>query len=620
MSYYWYVTHFIRKNYFSLHKQYSAKSVVFLFKDYDDLKNIQITDQNEITATVHSVENGLFENVTDYDPYTHRRIYFPLESEYNDLLQNYRKKTNDLTFENPNIFDFNLDIYFERNIEIFPYPEIDIAIIERIDEYISKKEKIISNFQSRKKEQSQLRTESKELLANFNTNSYDVQEKLEYFKERIRSFEEPDLNNLILTSLLSKLFLRGSDRVLDYLRRNPFSIFPNIGNDLGTHFDYKEKISKEFMNFIIYLYTEKKVSTLDTFIERMVFYNPDRRKDIKKILYDEKINLLQLYYGCMFCAIENDLPQSLKDKVLLTLNTLEKIDVSKLPSNEIKKLTNILDVRIEKYRQELRKVKIEFIDPRPTIKGYREFLFSNESLEKKMKDIVTRFTEEEFLNPITDFFKAILSDNSLNYKQKDLIYNFLYQYDFKNMKELESIIKDQMRSDINFNAQILKKIHFSNEELFNFLDHPSVDIQIYITRSLGVKDDELEDIFSSIMKFLKKIDPIILVKGIPYHMGRIGSDFRLLDKIVNFDRNRIIQINENKSIIKVTKDEFMQLMTRENEFDLERYGENLMERTDDGEQFLLINERMSDSEMEIIKDFKYTMNSKLQLLIKKKDN
>ena len=322
----------------------------------------------------------------------------------------------------------------------------------------------------------------------------------------------------------------------------------------------------------------------------------------------------------MFCAIENDLPQSLKDKVLLTLNTLEKIDVSKLPSNEIKKLTNILDVRIEKYRQELRKVKIEFIDPRPTIKGYREFLFSNESLEKKMKDIVTRFTEEEFLNPITDFFKAILSDNSLNYKQKDLIYNFLYQYDFKNMKELESIIKDQMRSDINFNAQILKKIHFSNEELFNFLDHPSVDIQIFITRSLRVKDDELKDIFSSIMKFLRKIDPIILVKGIPYHMGRIGSDFRLLDKIVNFDRNRIIQINENKSIIKVTKDEFMQLMTRENEFDLERYGENLMERTDDGEQFLLINERMSDSEMEIIKDFKYTMNSKLQLLIKKKDN
>ena len=155
MSYYWYVTHFIRKNYFSLHKQYSAKSVVFLFKDYDDLKNIQITDQNEITATVHSVENGLFENVTDYDPYTHRRIYFPLESEYNDLLQNYRKKTNNLTFENPNIFDFNLDIYFERNIEIFPYREIDIAIIERIDEYISKKEKIISNFLSRKKGQSQ---------------------------------------------------------------------------------------------------------------------------------------------------------------------------------------------------------------------------------------------------------------------------------------------------------------------------------------------------------------------------------------------------------------------------------------------------------------------------------
>ena len=138
MTYLWFVTHFIRKNYYILQEKYNGKSIIFQCKDYDDLKNLNMNDGNDITGIIHPAQEGLFERTQNAYPYRGTRIYFPLESEYKDLLQKYRQKTKNLTFDRKNIHEFNLEIYFEENIEIFPDLEIEEAIIERIEEYIDK--------------------------------------------------------------------------------------------------------------------------------------------------------------------------------------------------------------------------------------------------------------------------------------------------------------------------------------------------------------------------------------------------------------------------------------------------------------------------------------------------
>ena len=599
MTYLWYVSHYVRKNYFSLNEKYRGKTVVFQIKDYNDLKNMNIADENEITAMILSVKDGFYERIQN-DPYFNKRIYFPLEEEYTTLMQNYRQKTKNVSFERPNNFDFNLEIYFEKNIDIFPGIEVDNAIIDRIDEYITKKDQIMRKIESHKSEQEQLRLEAREIRENIGKiSAEELNNKFNEFKTKIQQFDVPDNNNLILITLLSKLFLRGSEKVLVYLRNNPFNIFPNIGNDLGRIFDYKEPISQEFMNFILYMYREKNTQTLDHFIENMVFYNSERRKDIKKILYTENIALLKTYYGCMFRAVDNEITESLKEKVLTALETMKGIDFSNLRASELAKVTNVPDIRIAKYKQELEKVKNDFINKKLTKDEYKEFLFSKESLQEKMKNIAYNFNVEELITPITEYFKNILSDNSLSYKEKDLVYNFLYAYDFKRFNEVEPIIKEQLLTDINFNYQILRKIHFSEQELQQLKNHPSFTIRYFVLTKLGYKQSDPEYINMD-TEPLRKFIPIITYQGIPHFLGYFLNDNRIFVKINNIDRTKIETINNKKEIVKLDKMEMMELITRENEYYIENYKDLLEENNKDLAYYILIEGKKSETNIEYI--------------------
>ena len=329
----WYVIHYIRENYDSLHEKYSGKTVLFQFKDYNDLKNLDIIEDNDIVSTILLVEDGLhLENI--YETFKNRiQIYFPLKSEYEELYQNYRRKTKLPTFNKSQIDDFNLEKYFERNISIFPNKEIEEAIIERLEDYVTRKERIgteikanvakimetetidenLKIYQKRYPLKSEL---EKEKRRSINFENVESNLKLQELEEKVYRFFLPDEEDDILRSLLSNLFSTGSNKVLYFLQKDLLSGF--LKPWLAESYNFKGKISKELMDFVLlHLFQDKYFYVHSSnFIRKMIFYNSDSREYIKEILCREETDLSKYNYECMFGVLDKDLPEILKKKSL----------------------------------------------------------------------------------------------------------------------------------------------------------------------------------------------------------------------------------------------------------------------------------------------------------------
>lgn len=241
------------------------------------------------------------------------------------------------------------------------------------------------------------------------------------------------------------------------------------------------------------------------------------------------------------------------------------------------------------YAYELKKIISKFVD-KLTKEEYQLYLFSKGSIEEKIKAINFRINEEELIEPVTEFFKSILTDDELPYNQKYLVYNYLYHNDFKGFKELEPTIKEQLLHDKNFDQNITWKLSFSKQELEELTKHPSQKIRIIAFSRLGYSNPFEESlkqkgILTPVKVHKGILTPIIMYKGIPEMAGGVAYDKGAYLKIDTFEKRRFETIDATKRVIKLTQEEMMEIL-RNDDF-IEHY-EELLEKKDENLEFYLI--------------------------------
>ena len=492
----WFISHFIRENFDHLQREYSGQTVTFHFTDWDPRTHL-LKNPTELNISIEQVFNDFSPDFFSNFANQYFKYYFPTDDEY-FLFQE------DLPLLIPmlNQGDFfnkskNKSGYFISVLDTYPLPEIDSLLSSRI--------KVLS--QSRK----------------------------------------------VFDSLINCLSARGPAQLLVLIHKYTSDVpINNIISGFQHNFDFLSPYNSDFFDFLIPKNTTDQLRKYnhDLFLKKALYYYPEVKLILKNVLYDPNVDLIHFYHGHILDAIEEDLPIALKDKIVQTIEIIEK---GELPPGYHE------FVKVPSYLEGLKTLKTKFIDPKPAVDSYFDYLMHLPSISDQVRDISVRYTDDSYILPITQFFKETLPDQSISFKERRILISFLLKNDFKNLSKLENIIKKLAQQEIEFYPSILNKLNLSTSELEQLLVHPAYDLRRFAGLKLGI---EVKDMAKYLDQFMlaENFIPIIMYQNTPYFVSYPYKDLRIFEEMKSFPDNRFTIITPKKKVIELSKVEFSHLM------------------------------------------------------------
>ncbi|OLS22291.1 MAG: hypothetical protein HeimC3_31680 [Candidatus Heimdallarchaeota archaeon LC_3] len=421
--------------------------------------------------------------------------------------------------------------------------------------------------------------------------------KYSYFLSVLDTLPNPEIDRVLeqyidndLEKIFRYLLSRGSNKIFALLEENrDTNIFNNLTSDLNGVFDFYSPINQEFIDFLLEVFFETDNNNIGHFLQKTILYYPDLKESVKNILYNPEINLLDFYYGFLFNAIEDDLPDTLKDEVLKNIAIFEKEDLSQITNQRVKGYKNL-------YLEDFKTIQRKFLRKQPTAIEFLAHLHSFSSIEEQMKEIELQLRDKDYLEPITQFFKDILSNDTSSNIQKSVIYNFLSSRNFSNLDELQPVLKEQMNKDIHFPfMSLFEKLDLSKNELQIILNHPSIMARASAGRKLKMESKEMEKHLREYFDY-GVLKLLYILEKIPFSMGHLLWDLRNLERINKLERSRFKEITPERKVIKLTFEEVKRLAIST----LYHYQENVKEknRENETEYFLLVEKNLEEPSTE----------------------
>ena len=188
------------------------------------------------------------------------------------------------------------------------------------------------------------------------------------------------------------LALFGSKYFLELIKKyQQTDFFLNLTASLDSYFDLKSNIIQDLLDFLLEIYPKLHSGNIGIFFKDAVYYIPEFKAAVKKLLYDESLDLLDFNYGSLLSLIEEDLPTTLQENIRKSITILLADDPSQIKNEEVYLYRRY-------YLNQLLTLEREFVLEPPTKESYGKYLESLRTMSEKIKDIQVRFKDTEDLH------------------------------------------------------------------------------------------------------------------------------------------------------------------------------------------------------------------------------